>query len=186
MLSHWISIFSEREENIITVQRSVIESVRNYRYVFIYIYCYTCICTSRFYQQTRVRLLFQQTLYSSECARTVLCSNLNWIAQEESIFHALLRLHIKAYAIRAVLNAREPKRWKYIYSWSNPEERQQMELLGVHYVRPVLNASTVQERPVGELSLWRAASRAALSPAPRILDAERVNSESRPLSGYSA
>jgi len=61
-----------------------------------------------------------------------------------------------------------------------------MELLEVHYVRPVLNASTVQERPAGELSLWRAAPRGALSPAPRILDAERVNSESGPLSGYSA
>lgn len=64
-----------------------------------------------------------------------------------------------------------------------------MELLGVHYVRPVLNASTVEEQPVGELSLWRAASRAlslslSLFFSSRIL-AERVNTESRPLSGYS-
>lgn len=65
-----------------------------------------------------------------------------------------------------------------------------MELLGVHYVRPVLNASTVpRERlrsgPAGTRSYRYGAPRAALSGS-RIPDAERVNSESRPLSGYSA
>lgn len=113
MLSHRISIPGEREENIITVQRSVIESVRNCRHVYTCILCdfiNVANASSRIVQKFSTNVSFlNKWVWERKTERKhgdnpLYQFKLNCTRRID--FPSLLRLHIKTREIRGARAAK--------------------------------------------------------------------------------